>query len=148
MAGYNSILRWQWAHNSLPSDLIRIFLGAALFVRGVLFLKDPSMLADISNQTESAWQVQYIAYSHLLGGLLLAAGLFTRVAALIQIPVLGGAVFLVHIRDGLFTPSQSVELSALVLFLLLVILVFGPGKASMDYYFFGRKKAAEGVAAG
>jgi uncharacterized membrane protein YphA (DoxX/SURF4 family) len=143
MGSYNSILRWQWAHNTLASDLIRIFLGVALFVRGILFLTDTSALADISQQGEPGWLVSYISYSHLIGGLMLALGMFTRIAALLQIPVLAGAVLVVHLRDGLFAPAQSIELSTLVLFLLLVTAVFGPGKVSLDYYFFGRPRAPE-----
>ena len=66
-----------------------------------------------------------VALLHLVGGLMLAAGFMTRLAALIQIPVLLGAVFLVHINSGLFAPSQSLEFSALTLFLQAALLSMG-----------------------
>ena len=68
---------------------------------------------------------------------MLALGLLTRLAAMIQIPILTGAVFVIHLREGLVSPEQSLELAALVLFLLLIVFAFGPGKWSLDYKIFG-----------
>jgi putative oxidoreductase len=75
--------------------------------------------------------------AHLAGGALLALGLITRTAAIVQIPALIGAVFFVHLREGLFRTGQSLELSSLVLFLLCVFAVFGGGRLSLDHYAFG-----------
>jgi uncharacterized membrane protein YphA (DoxX/SURF4 family) len=78
----------------------------------------------------------YVTAAHLVGGALLAVGLYTRLAALVQLPVLFGAVFLVHWNDGLLSANQSFEFSALVLFLVLFLLVlvctFGSGRWSLD----------------
>ena len=62
----------------------------------------------------------------------MTVGLFTRVAAFVQIPILVGAVFFVHAQDGLFTQGQSFELAVLVLVLLFVVFVFGAGRYSLD----------------
>jgi hypothetical protein len=70
---------------------------------------------------------------------MLAAGLLTRLAALIQIPILAGAVFLVHLEQGLLSANQSLEFSSLVFFLLVVVFVFGPGEWSADRYVFERE---------
>ena len=67
----------------------------------------------------------------------LAFGLVTRIAAGLQVPALVGAVLLVHLREGLMSQSQSLELSMLVLFMLLVFVVFGSGRLSLDRYVFG-----------
>jgi uncharacterized membrane protein YphA (DoxX/SURF4 family) len=75
--------------------------------------------------------------AHFGGGALLALGLVTRLAAAIQVPALVGAVFFVHIHDGLMSQSQSLELAVLVLFMLLVFMVFGAGRLSLDRYLFG-----------
>jgi len=82
--------------------------------------------------------------AHLMGGLMLAVGLLTRIAALMQIPVLVGAVFIALLQGGLYLPNQSLELSSLVLVLLVVFLVFGSGKYSINYLIFspGRAKSA------
>ncbi len=142
MSGYQRLLQWQWRHNTVASDLVRMFVGAALLVRGLLFALNPESLAELAPDKIVDWVSYYIMTAHLVGGLLLMIGLFTRVAALIQIPVLVGAVLVVHVREGLATPNQSLELSALVLFLLIVFFIFGPGRKSLDYRFFG-KLAAE-----
>jgi uncharacterized membrane protein YphA (DoxX/SURF4 family) len=68
---------------------------------------------------------------------LLALGLLTRLVALVQIPILAGAVFIVHRQDGLFALGQSLEFSALVLFLLCVVFVSGAGRLSLDHVIFG-----------
>ena len=81
--------------------------------------------------------LHYVILAHFIGGLLLTIGLFTRLAALAQIPILAVAVFIVHRQDGLFAMGQSLEFSALVLFLLVVILVSGAGRLSLDHVVFG-----------
>ena len=144
MSWYRKIIDWQWANNSLPTEIVRIFLGLALFIRGWLLWMDPSPINLFLEETSVPGLLQYITFAHMLGGLLLVIGLFTRIAALIQIPILTGAVFVVHLREGLVSPQQSLELAGLVLFLLLVIFAFGPGKLSMDYRLFNRgAKGAE-----
>ena len=143
MTGIQRLLQWQWRHNSIASDLVRMFLGAALLIRGLLFALNPETLADLTSDRVVDWVAYYIMSAHLVGGLFLMIGLFTRIAALIQIPILLGALLVVHIREGLTTPNQSLELASLVLFLLVVFFVFGPGKKSVDYRLFGRELAGE-----
>jgi len=65
---------------------------------------------------------------------MLIVGIATRLAALAQLPALVGAVALVHWKEGLFAPGQSLELAALVTFLLAVIAVFGGGRLSVDHW--------------
>lgn len=78
----------------------------------------------------------YVAFAHLVGGLLIAIGLLTRLAVVIQIPILLMAVFLVNIDQGFLSASNNLEfeLSLIVLVLLIVFLVFGSGKFSVDEY--------------
>src|SRR6185369_13810067 len=90
----------------------------------------------------SAWLgigflMHYVMVAHFVGGLLLVLGFLTRIAALVQIPILFGAVFFVHQKDGLFALGQSLEFSALVLFLLVLFTIAGAGKLSLDYVTFG-----------
>ena len=59
----------------------------------------------------------------------------TRVAALVQIPVLLAAVFYIYLPKMMFLePRQSLEFSSLVLFLLLLFAAFGAGRWSLDHY--------------
>jgi uncharacterized membrane protein YphA (DoxX/SURF4 family) len=143
MATTHRIIEWIDAHRDVAFDLIRIYLGIGLLVRGWFFILDSSavmnLLADTGDPTfVSAALVHYVALAHFGGGLLLALGLLTRVAALVQIPVLIGAVFFVHLNDGILAAGQSLEFSALVLFLLVIIFLHGAGRLSLDYYLFQR----------
>ncbi len=143
MSTYRTVVDWISDHREVVLDLVRIYLGIGLFVRGILFISEAQgieALVDLSEfSVASAGLVHYVSFVHLLGGLMLAVGLLTRLAALLQIPILVGAVFLVHLQEGLLAPSQSLEFSALVLFLLVVVFVFGPGPWSADRYVFERE---------
>ena len=142
MSRYRTVVDWISEHRAVALDLVRIYLGVGLFVRGVLFASQSQgvgALVDLSQFSfASAALAHYVTFAHLLGGLLLAAGLLTRLAALVQIPILAGAVFLVHLEQGLLSADQSLEFSALVFFLLVVVFVFGPGEWSADRYVFER----------
>ncbi len=120
-------------------DLVRIYLGIGLFLKGLYFISDKVFLADLLQRSGQMPFVQtfllhYIPVAHLGGGFLLTVGLLTRVSALFQIPILAGAVFVIHLGEGLFTRGQNLELTALVLFLLILIAVHGGGRLSLDYY--------------
>lgn len=140
MSTYQNVVDWISNHREAGLDIVRIYLGIGLFVRGILFISASQgieTLVDLSTfSMASAAIAHYVTFAHLLGGLMLAAGLLTRLAALVQIPILIGAVFLVHLQEGLLAGGQSLEFSALVLFLLAVVFVFGPGPWSADRYVF------------
>jgi uncharacterized membrane protein YphA (DoxX/SURF4 family) len=125
------------AEPSFGYDLIRMYLGAALFVRGGIFLADPEKIFAYVRQSGGDWfwpavVGHYVGIAHLCGGAMLALGVATRIAAIAQLPVLLGAVFLVHWHDGLLAQGQSLELAGIVLFLLAVYSVFGAGPLSVD----------------
>lgn len=147
MITYRNAVDWINDNRELVLDLVRIYLGIGLFVRGILFISESQgleMLVDLSEfSVASAALAHYVSFAHLLGGLMLAAGLFTRLAALIQIPILVGAVFLVHLQEGLMSPTQSLEFSALVLFLLVLVFVFGAGRWSADRYVFEQEPSTD-----
>ena len=140
MSAYRDLIDWIQDHQTVALDVIRVYLGIGLFARGVLFISAPDgigALVDLGNvSAASAGIAAYVIVAHLVGGLLLAAGLLTRIAAALQIPILMGAVTLVHWQDGLLSANQSLEFSVLVLFLLVVMFVFGSGRWSADWYVF------------
>jgi uncharacterized membrane protein YphA (DoxX/SURF4 family) len=76
-----------------------------------------------------------IAVAHLAGGLMLTFGLFTRIAAASQLPILAAALVFVHGRDGLFRPAQGFEYALLVLVLLMLFAIGGAGRISIDWSF-------------
>jgi uncharacterized membrane protein YphA (DoxX/SURF4 family) len=75
----------------------------------------------------------------LFGGAFLAIGFLTRIAALVQIPVLIGAVFVIHFHEGFFTKAQTLEFASLVLFILLLFIFYGSGPLSVDEIVYKKK---------
>lgn len=139
MPAMERLAHWMANKKEVCFDLMRMYLGIGLFVRGLLFLADTDQLSRMVTTAGnygamSTLLVHYIALAHISGGLFMAIGLLTRIAAIIQIPILFGAVFFVHLGEGLLVQGQSLELAALVLVLLCLITVYGPGPWSVDHY--------------
>lgn len=139
---------WANSHREYWLDCVRIYLGVGLFARGLLLITNNStgFFEELIQRSGQSWLthgllLHYVILAHFVGGLLLTIGFLTRIAALIQIPVLLGAVFFVHRAEGLLASTQSLEFSGLVLFLLIVFLVSGAGKLSLDYVTFDRETA-------
>jgi putative oxidoreductase len=137
-------IAWANSHREYWLDCIRIYLGLGLFARGLLLITNTSTgyFVDMLGRANQPWIatgtiLHYVMLAHFIGGALLTVGFFTRIAALVQVPILVGAVFFVHRQDGLFALGQSLEFSALVLFLLVIFTVAGAGKLSLDHAAFG-----------
>ena len=131
---------WIKVHGDLFLDLIRIYLGIALFWKGVYFASHTTELQRLMEQSGSLWFAsQFIGhtviFAHLVGGFFLAIGLITRLAALVQVPVLAMVVFYVHLPKAFsaMESRQNFEFTALILFLLVMISIYGAGRWSVDY---------------
>lgn len=134
-------------HNhKLAHALIRLFLGLVLFIRGVFLLVNPEALTKVIDDNSLNMWFSWITISHIVGGAMVAAGLLTRLGALIQLPILLYAVFFIHVREGLMVGGQSFELASLTMFLLLIFFFFGSGPYSLDHYFEQRKQNSSSVA--
>lgn len=133
---WSRLTRFVERNSDLTFEFIRIYLGLGLFAKGVYFaghLGDVMTLLDHGTlHVPGVIIAHYVALAHLAGGLLVATGLITRWAALAQVPVLLGAIFFVHLRDGLFGASGNLEFAGLVLFLLVLTVVNGGGRLSAD----------------
>ena len=75
----------------------------------------------------------YIVFAHILGGIFLALGAFTRFACLIQIPILLGAVIFVDFSHDVLRPYSGLAISILVLLLLIYFLVAGNGPFAFSF---------------
>ena len=138
MEKLRQFIDWAEAHPKVWLDCVRIYLGLGLFIRGVFIISNTraEFIQTMLKQMEFPWIVtvgllHYIALAHLIGGLMLTVGLLTRIAAWVQVPILAGAVF-IHRGEGLMSGGQSLEFSALVLFLLCTFAVSGAGPVSVD----------------
>jgi len=136
MGRLTDIVRRLESDRHLVLDAIRVYLGAGLFFRGLVLLVTDTGLQQLAGTAAPSLTTSGVAVfvmaAHIVGGALLTVGLYTRLAALVQWPVLAGAVLLVHWQDGLLSADQSLEFSALVLFLLTLVILFGGGRWSLD----------------
>ena len=145
MKNINECKQWVQAHADVIIDLMRIYLGVGLLIKGIYFLSHRGELDQILEGADNllfahATVAHYVIPVHLFGGVLLTLGLLTRVAAFLQIPILLGAVFYVHLPRMIFVgPRESLEFTVLVLFLLVLIFVFGAGRLSVDYLLFKKE---------
>lgn len=140
---------WGDAHHPKWLDFIRIILGLVLAAKGVQFINNMEPLTKLMTTGEFASSAavgifaHYIVFAHLLGGLMIAFGLLTRAASLAQIPILLGAVFYVNIKGGIFQAHSELWLSVLILCLLVLFVIEGSGKLSIDEWM--RKNSDEKV---
>lgn len=142
MSKLKPIREWLWAHEDLFMDMVRIYLGTGLFVKAVWMMFHTEYLYQLVNAAGvkgivPAALAHYVFVGHLAGGALLALGLFTRLAALAQLPILLGAVCFIYLpKLSAVEPveaRQNLEFSAFVLFLLILFSVRGAGRFSLDY---------------
>ena len=139
MEKINNYLDYLNSKQNNAYSFIRIFLGVALLIRGILLIKDPQTIIEIARNEDLHVFISYVTIGHLIGGVLLIFGIYSRLGALIQIPILFSAVFIVNLHNGLMHGSESFELSALVLFLLLIYFIWGSGAISIDNYIASKK---------
>ncbi len=117
-----------------PIDALRIFLGGALAIKGVYFILNmqaiETMVGSIGHsQNIISW---YVIMAHVIGGACLLFGMGTRLAIALNIPILLGAIFFIHLGEGLFE-QQGLQFSIFVLVALFLCLWEGGGKLSVDY---------------
>lgn len=72
------------------------------------------------------------------GGILLLAGLFTRVAALAAAVTMGVAIASVHWQHGFFMANNGYEFALTLLLVAAALVVSGGGRFSLDRRLFGQ----------
>ena len=137
---------WGDRHHPKWMDIVRIALGIFLCIKGIEFPQQTSSLLsklpnDLSgNSFLIVLLSHYVLFGHLMGGILLVFGVFTRFACLIQIPILLGAIIFIHSARDLWKPYSELYLSILVLALLLYFLIAGNGSLSAAKFLSEEKK--------
>ena len=71
-------------------------------------------------------------YIELIGGLLIALGLFTRIAAFIACGMMAVAYFMVHVKGGFFPIINRGEPAVAYCFVFLYMFFYGAGRFSLD----------------
>jgi putative oxidoreductase len=126
---------WADTHHPAWIDVIRFGLGVFLIVKGLAFAGNLDGLIGRINFTEAyaaGGIAHFIIMAHVMGGLLIAIGLLTRIAVACQIPILLGAV----IFAGTSANYNYGELwqALIVLALVVVCFIYGSGKWSADQW--------------
>jgi len=129
---------WGDTHHPKWLDIIRIALGIFLFYKGFAYLQNMSALIDLMTFKSpfSSFIIMmlghYVAFAHLVGGILLTLGVFTRLACIIQIPILLGAIIFINSGTNMFGSYSELFFSLLVLLLLIYFLIVGNGPWSLS----------------
>jgi putative oxidoreductase len=138
MSVITNMERWGNSHRPGFLDIFRIALGIFITYKGLYFISHMDELK-MTAQGVNVWFAgaaiaHYVIFAHILGGPLIIVGLFTRIACLIQIPILLGAVILVNAPKGFLSVGNYMELalSLVVLAGLVVFVIFGAGRFSID----------------
>ena len=127
---------WGDRHHPRYLDILRIALGVFLCFKGVEFARNSTLLNEvISRQVPFNTLLllilgHYVIFAHIMGGFLLAVGLLTRFACLIQIPILIGAIIFVNF--DLTNHFTDLLISLVILGLLIYFLIIGSGPWSLD----------------
>lgn len=141
-------IQWSELNRDIWLDLLRMWLGVALFIKGFAVLRDvPRYSAYLFAQEwpyAGTTLVHYAALAHFIGGTMMVFGILTRVAALIQIPNVLGAIFFIHLRNGLFSEDQGLQTAAVTLVLLVLFAFTGSGRLSTEWYFRDHPKQLSG----
>ncbi len=132
------VKNWGDLHHPKVLDVIRMVLGLFLVVKGVIFLNNAAYLRYLIIETRAIRQspeiitvlIYYVTYMHVLGGALIFLGLYTRLWAFLQFPIVFGAVFFVNITSPYV--NSELWLSILVLVLLFLFIILGSGPLSLD----------------
>jgi len=129
---------WADHHHPVWLDYLRILLGVLIVVRCFSFAENQAVVTNfvLSHRFEylTFMGAQYLILIGIGGGLLIAFGVLTRFAALINLPIVIGTLFFVNTRGGLSFINSDVFISLAVLILLLLYLIFGSGIISFDRY--------------
>lgn len=121
--------------NEIALGVLRIFTGGALFIKGVNFMINMHELYDLTAQAlpfSNFMIAHLIVAAHVVGGFCLMIGLLTRTSAISNIPIILGAILFVHAQEGLFSPTQGLELTVMLLVVLSVIGIAGSRFMSVD----------------
>ena len=138
MSIITNVERWGNSHRPGFLDFFRILLGAFITYKGLYFVVHLDELqmttSGINVYFAGMTLAHYVVFAHILGGPLIFFGLFTRIVSVVQLPILIGAVFMVNYPKGFLSIGQHMELwvSIVVLAGLLIFMIFGAGRFSID----------------
>ena len=140
MSLLNKFCTWGDHHHPALLDCLRILLGVFLLLKGIAFMQNTTYLRDILVQQnhisfsslELSIIIRYVTFIHMVGGLLIALGILTRLSCLLQLPVLFAALFILNLFKSPL--NSDLWLTIITSFLLIIFMITGSGPLSLDRY--------------
>lgn len=116
--------------------LLRLILGVVYVMHAYLVLVVMGPAAMISEQIKygvptpeiATW---YLILAHGLGGIFLVLGIYTRWAALVNLPAMLGAIVFVHLKKGFWAFDGGYEYALVLLVATLTAAMIGGGALSL-----------------
>jgi putative oxidoreductase len=134
------VKHWGDTHHPKWIDIIRMCLGIFFLLKAVQFINNMNQLSSVLGKYQSHFLIDfslgamryYTIMIHIIGGFMVLFGCLTRLACIIQIPILLWALLFFNSPTGVMAPDSSWWLSLLVLLLLFFFTLEGGGPWSAD----------------
>jgi putative oxidoreductase len=136
--------------NTLTPLLLRLALAAIFIYHGLNLVGGEghewgaawmNAMAEKQGQSPPPAPVQLAAaWGQLIGGIALAVGFLTRLAALGVIAIMAGAVVLVHWPNGFDITKGGFEYNMLIIVVCITLVLQGGGNAAVDRFFRLRRR--------
>ena len=129
--------------NTVAPLILRLMLAAIFIYHGQLLVsKDKDWGANWMppNSGQPAAAQLAVAWGELLGGVAMALGFLTRLAALGLIAIMAGAIYMVHGEHGFDIQQHGFEYNAAIIAMCLVLVLTGPGSVAVDRFFRVKRK--------
>ncbi len=118
--------------------ILRLVLGICLVYKGIDFIQNKDQLISYFEHSKTLSNfigfIAILPWVHIIGGLLIFLGLFTRLFSLIQVPILLGAIVFVNMTESAKGAQSELPFSFLMLVLVIVFFIEGGGFMSLDNY--------------
>jgi putative oxidoreductase len=128
---HSDILKASKLPNKIFVLLLRVTLGGALFIKGVDFIRNKVVIRQVIAETDLLEKFSVlesaIPWIHILGGLLILIGMYTRLVIFIQIPLVIGAIIVLYNTKNSSFYSIEMIFAVIILIMLIIYLKFGDG---------------------
>jgi putative oxidoreductase len=136
--------------NTVAALLLRLALAAIFIFHGLQLVGGEghdlgaawmNAMAEKQGQPPPAAPVQLaVAWGQLVGGIALALGFLTRLAALGIIVIMAGAIALVHWANGFDITKGGYEYNMLIIVVCITLVLLGGGNLAVDRFFRLRRR--------
>lgn len=117
-------------NNRIVSLIFRVILGLTLFIKGVSFIRNKVLIETLISKNAILEKLTFlnllIPFIHILGGFFILIGIYTRIAILIQIPIIIAAIIFLFDSGG-DSYFKEIVFAATILIMLVIYLKFGDG---------------------